>query len=128
MYHELRAFLHQLELDGDLRRITEPLAPEPDVPALVDAAAASHGPVLVMENIQGSSGSLVVGVHGTHNRIGRSLGLPVNTPVARIAAELDRRWNSFPLPWEKVPSGPSQEIVLTGNDVDLTVLPVYRVN
>ena len=128
MYHELRAFLHQLELDGDLRRITEPLAPEPDVPALADAAVTMRGPVIVMENIQGSTGSVVVGVHATHNRIGRTLGLPMNTPVAEIVAELDRRWSNYPVPWEEVPSGPCQEVVLEGNDVDLTDLPVYRVN
>ena len=128
MYHELRAFLHQLELDGDLRRITESLAPEPDVPALADAAIATRGPALLLENIQGSKCSVVVGIHATHNRIGRALGLPMDTATAKIVAELDRRWSNYPVPSEEVPTGPCQELVLQGNDVNLTDLPVYRVN
>lgn len=128
MYHDLRSFLKQLEADGDLLRISEPLAPEPDAAALADAAFQTRGPAILMENIRGAASPVVVGVHATHGRIGRALGMERNRSASEILAEIDRRWDRYPVASEVLPGGPCQEEVLEEDGVDLTRFPAYRIN
>jgi UbiD family decarboxylase len=129
-YQDLRAFLRDLEANGDLLRVVEPLAPEPDVAALADAAFLERGPAVLMEHVTGAAHPLVVGVHATHARIGRALGLPPGQAPSRVAAELDRLWQRYPVPPVQVErtDAPCKAMCRTGDEVSLISFPIVRGN
>lgn len=130
MYHDLRGFLRDLEANGDLLRVDQPLAPEPDAAALADAAFLERGPAVLMERIRGAVHPLVVGVHATHARIGRALGLPPDQSAARVAGELDRLWQRYPVPPILVDrdGAPCKAVRRTGDEASLTAFPILRGN
>jgi 4-hydroxybenzoate decarboxylase len=131
-FDDLRSFLDRLDTEGQLLRITEEVAPEPDLAAAANAAPrlGDRAPALYFDNVTGfTDARIALNVHGSWTNHALALGLPPGTPVKEQVAEFIRRWEDFPVPVERRDDPPWAENVLDGTDVDLfKVLPLFRLN
>src|SRR5918992_2051975 len=118
----LRAFLSMVERDfpEELLRIRAPVRRELDITSLVfELESAGKSPVVVYENVEGFTMPVVTNIAGNRRLLAACLGVPVpDLPTA--FRERCQRY----IPCEVVKSAPWQEIVLEGDDVDLTKLPI----
>jgi len=89
----------------------------------VGALVAEAGDTIVFEKLEGYEGFRLVDLLFVNRRAqARVLGCEPRE-VVRALAEVIRRG---PRPLKEVPDGPCQERVLTGDDVDLSLLPIVR--
>ena len=84
-------------------------------------------PCVVFENVRGSSIPLVTNMHASFPRLAMAIGLPYDATPADFIHEYGRR-EANPLPPVVVDGGsaPCHEVVLTGDDVDVTRLPILQ--
>ncbi|MFI5607737.1 non-oxidative hydroxyarylic acid decarboxylases subunit C [Amycolatopsis sp. NPDC051903] len=131
-HDDLRSFLTALDEQGQLLRVTEQVAPEPDLAAAANAVTklGAAAPALYFDDIAGfTDARIALNVHGSWANHALALGLPAGTGVKDQVAEFIRRWESFPVPVERRADPPWAENVLQGDDVDLfSVLPLFRLN
>src|SRR5437867_8712045 len=153
-YARLTDFLEELERDGELVRIRCEVDPELEVTEITDRMSKSNdprwglgGPALLFEKIKGSHIPLVINLLGSERRMARALRVKhVDEIAKRIAAmmkpdvpegglidkmkmlpDLARLAKSVSsMPPKIVASGPCQEVVKTGDQIDLGELPVIR--
>jgi 4-hydroxy-3-polyprenylbenzoate decarboxylase len=137
---DLRAWIALLEREGELKRVSAEVDPYLEITEIVDRAVKEGGPALLFENVKGSEHPLLINQFGTERRmclafdaqsldeVGRRLGdvLEMQPPQGLVQkvkglAKLKSIADSMP---KSVRSGPAQEVVLTGDDVDLGRLPV----
>jgi 4-hydroxy-3-polyprenylbenzoate decarboxylase len=129
-----------LEREGELVRVEAEVDPHLEVTEIVDRTVKTGGPALLFENPKGSSHSLLINQFGSERRMCLAFGVERLDEVAtkledvlemtppqglvekvRGLAKLKSIADSMP---KTVRSGPSQEIVLTGDEVDLDSLPI----
>jgi 4-hydroxy-3-polyprenylbenzoate decarboxylase len=144
-YGDLREFIAQLEADGDLRRIREPVSPHLEMTALCDRVLRAGGPALLFENATGFDMPVLGNLFGTTTRVARAMGVPdlkSLRPFGELLASLKepqpprgmkemlglgglvkRLWHMSP---REVGSPACQQRVWEGNDVDLGRLPVQH--
>ncbi len=146
-YASLRDFIAKLEAAGDLRRVTTPVSPELEMTEIQTRLLAEGGPAVLFENVRAADGRtwdmpVLVNLFGTVKRV--AMGME-RTPdrlreVGETLAFLRQPeppggWREavamFPLlktvmamKPKTVSSAPCQEIVLQGDDVDLSRLPI----
>ncbi len=137
---DLREWIALLERENELARVSAEVDPHLEVTEIVDRTVKAGGPALLFENPKGSSHPLLVNQFGTERRMCLALGVKRLDDVAarleevlemqppqglvekvRGLAKLKSIADSMP---KSVRSGPCQEIVLTGDDVDLDALPI----
>ena len=122
-YRDLRHYLATLEAHGKLRRITARVDPAWELAAITrrvfERYPDADRPALLFERVGGSSMPVAVGVLGGSRAI---YALAMETSVDDIAAKWARA-QATPLPPVEVANGACQEVVLTGDAVDLTALP-----
>ncbi len=119
-FHDLREFLSALEAAGDLARVSRPVDTRFEIAAGIRKMADTSGPALMFENVTGHD-MPVAGAVFT-NRFKALLALEVDS-----AAEGNARFSHGlrnPVEPRLVPSGECQEVVHTGNDIDLNSLPM----
>tara|TARA_B100000686_G_scaffold339686_1_gene414159 strand:- start:3249 stop:5078 length:1830 start_codon:yes stop_codon:yes gene_type:complete len=145
-YPSLREFISQLETEGELIRIIEPVSPILEISEIVDriSKAPDGGKALLFENIEGSSIPVLINAFGSIRRM--QIALEVDD-LNEIAKDIDRYLKMTPpntlgdkirlLPMlfeaSRVPptmvnqkKAPCQDIVIKGNDVDLNYLPILQ--
>jgi len=144
-YRDLREFVAQLERDGELRRVHAPVSPHLEMTALCDRVLRAGGPALLFERPTGHDIPVLGNLFGTPSRVARAMGvadLQSLRPFGQVLASLKE-----PAPpkglrdmmgmagllktlWQMAPrelrSGPCQEVVWEGHDVDLARLPVQH--
>jgi len=139
-YRDLRDFLTALEKAGELVRIKERVSPRLEISEITDRVSKQIGPALLFENVEGSDIPVAINLMGSPARM--KLALEIGSYqewTERLDFFLEPRMPSgiidklkmlpalgelasvFP---KIVNSAPCQEIVLRGDDVDLTKLPV----
>jgi len=137
---DLRDWIALLEREGELVRVSAEVDPHLEVTEIVDRTVKSGGPALLFENPKGSSHPLLINQFGTERRMCLAFGVerlddvaekledvlemqPPQGLVEKVKglAKLKSIADSMP---KSVRSGPCQEIVLTGDEVDLDVLPI----
>ena len=139
-YRNIGEFLRALEEDGDLVRVSAPVSPRLEISEIADRAVKGGGPALLFENVQGSKFPVAINTFASRERMRKALGIA-------SWEEWDERLDFFldPKPPEglldkiraiprvtelaavfpkTVRTAPSQEVVATGDAVDLTELPV----
>ena len=117
---DFRTYLDALRRAGQLVHIDKPVSPEFEVAAYVRKSSDTDGPAFVFENVIGHPGwKLAAGLYGTMARLPVALGCPIGQVVDRYGEAV-----RHPIAPRRVPSGPCQEVVLTGEDVDCTTLPI----
>ena len=142
-YADLRDFISQLEATGELKRVATEVSPQLEMTEICDRALRSGGPALLFERPTGHSIPVLGNLFGTVGRVAAAMGLndvKELKEVGKLLAYLKEPeppkgladlWEKFPLfkqvlnmaPKERS-SGPCQEIVWEGKDVDLARLPV----
>jgi 2,5-furandicarboxylate decarboxylase 1 len=127
MAQDLRTYLEELvdKHPEQLKVVDEEVDPVYEAAAIVhkiknDTSYPGY-PAVLFRNIKGSEMPLLLNLHGTFERVALSIGSDVKGMVPAYA---QREGN--PLPVKVVPSedAPVHEVVMTGNDIDLTKLPL----
>jgi 2,5-furandicarboxylate decarboxylase 1 len=111
---DFRTMLARMERDGHLRRVKKSIRPE-HITALCGKAPTA----IMCEAVAGYDIPVVGGLYWTRPRTASALGWREGELGARFAAGVSR-----PIAPETVSTGVCQEIVITGDDVDLTALPI----
>jgi 4-hydroxy-3-polyprenylbenzoate decarboxylase len=139
---DLRAWIALLERENELRRVSAEVDPDLEITEIVDRVVKAGGPALLFEKVKGSPHPLLINQFGTERRmclafgassldeVGQRLGdvLEMQPPEGLVAKvrglqKLKSIADSRP---KTVRSGRSQEVVLTGDEVNLDVLPIQR--
>lgn len=111
---DFRTMLTRMERAGHLRRVKRTIRPE-HITALCDKAPTA----IMCEAVEGYEVPVVGGLYWTRPRTASALGWREGELGPRFAASVSR-----PIPPETVNTGVCQEVVITGDDVDLTTLPI----
>ena len=118
----LRGFIELVERDfpDDIVRVAEPVRRELDITSTVfELERAGRSPIVVFENVEGFDMPVVTNVAGNRLLLAAALGVE---PDQLPAAYRTRCQNYVPV--ERVDSAPWQEVVLEGDQIDLTRLPI----
>ena len=145
-FKDLRAFLSFLDSKGELRHIKAPVSCELEITEIVDRVVASGGPALLFENVEGYNFPLVINLYGSHQRMAWALGVDhideltervrqiigmAQTPPSGIMSKLSTLGKLAGLARSQpklVRSAPCQDVVLTGDDADVNMLPALMNN
>jgi 2,5-furandicarboxylate decarboxylase 1 len=111
---DFRDMLARMEREGHLRRVAKTISPR-HITALCGKASSA----LLCEAVDDYDIPVVGGLYWTRARTASALGWPEGELGARFAACAAR-----PIAPELVNDAPCQEVVVTGDDVDLTMLPI----
>jgi 4-hydroxy-3-polyprenylbenzoate decarboxylase/2,5-furandicarboxylate decarboxylase 1 len=117
---DFRNFLMVLEQSGELVRIKEPIKIEYEVGALCRQLSDSTGPAVLLENIGDTGIPLAANIFGTRARLARGLGVSEAELLQHVAERLKSRVSVTPC---KNGAARCQEIVITGDEVDVTKIP-----
>ncbi len=142
-FKDLRDFINLLEQEGELKRISTEVDPYLEITEISDRTLRAGGPALLFENPKGSSIPLLANLFGNTRRIALAMGqedLEGLRDVGKLLAFLKEPtppsgWKDL---WQSLPSyksvlniaptvkksAPCQEIVLEGDAIDLTQLPI----
>ena len=143
-FKDLREFIAFLEHKREVRRVTAPVSCELEITELADRMVKSGGPALLFENVEGYDMPVVINLFGTHQRMAWALGVdhideltdrvrkllglaqgPPSGLVNKLRTLGDLMGIAKAQP-KIVRSGPCQEVVLTGDDVDVNRLPALK--
>src|SRR5918911_756636 len=139
---DLRAWIDLLEREGELVRVGAEVDPDLEITEIVDRTVKAGGPALLFERPKGSEHPLLINQFGTERRMCLAFGVDRLDDIAKRVADvlemqpptglmekvrglqkLKSIADSRP---KTVGKGVCQEIVLRGDDVDLTLLPIQR--
>ena len=144
-YQDLRDFIAQLEQRGQLKRISTEIDPYLEMTEIADRTLKAGGPALLFENVKGHSIPVLANLFGTPERVAMGMGQDSVTALRDVGKLLAFLKEPEPpkgfkdalslLPTYKkvlsmspkqVKKAPCQEVVLSGDDVDLTKLPIQH--
>ena len=144
-FKDLRDFISFLESKGDLRRITTPVNPELEITEICDRTVKQGGPALLFENVEGYDIPVLINMYGSEQRMAWALGVEkLDDLVQRVQGILGLMQGGAPkgimdklrmlgrlrelasFQSKIVRSGPCQEVVHTGDDVDLFKYPILK--
>lgn len=142
-YRDLRDFIDQLESQGELKRIIQEVDPVLEMTEICDRTLKAGGPALLFENPKGHETPVLANLFGTPKRVAMGMGkddVSALREIGELLAFLKEpdppkglrdAWSKLPIfkqvmnmgPKE-VRSAPCQQVVLSGEDVDLHRLPI----
>jgi len=142
-YRDLREFIEQLEKDGDLKRIRQRIDPNLEITEIADRTLQRQGPALLFEQAGDSKIPLLANLFGTEQRVARAMGdsqLESLREVGKLLAFLKEpeppkgfidALKTLPIYKKildmspRVVSKPKcQQVKITGDNVDLSILPI----
>src|SRR5262245_7827593 len=128
---DLRDWLERVETMGELRRITQEVDPVEEMGAITYMVGKRIGsPALLFDNIKGHPGrarALFNLLGSSNNRIAVTLGMQPGRPPMDLIQEARERLSRRLPPVEiDARNAPVHEVVLTGDDIDLTRLPAPK--
>ena len=142
-YRDLRDFISQLEQRGQLTRVKHTISPHLEMTEICDRTLRADGPALLFERAAGSTMPVLANLFGSVGRV--ALGMGEESPqalreVGQLLACLKEpeppkgmkdAWDKLPafkqvlnMAPRKLKRGLCQEIIIEGEDVDLTELPI----
>jgi len=145
-YHSLREFVDRLENENELIRINDQVSPILEITEITDRVSKQPegGKALLFENIEGSNIPVLINAFGSLKRINIALGVH---DIEKIPRDIDKylkikppsslleKVKLLPMLLEAAAFPPKivssqkascQEVVLTGNDVDLGIIPILQ--
>ncbi len=144
-YKDLRDFIHQLEAKGELVRISKEIDTDLEMTEIADRTLRAGGPALLFENPKNHTMPVLANLFGTPERVAMGMGqnsVEALREVGKLLAYLKEPeppkglkdlWQKLPvfkqvlnMPAKTVKKGPCQEVVISGEEVDLTQIPVQR--
>jgi 4-hydroxy-3-polyprenylbenzoate decarboxylase len=142
-YRDLREFIAQLESGGELIRVSEPVSPKLEMTALADQVLRRGGPALLFQNVPGCDMPVLANLFGTPRRVALGMGADTLADLRQVGQVLATLKEPEPprglkdggrllamakALWDMKParkrSGPVQDVVLQGSEVDLTRWPI----
>ncbi|MDG4718434.1 MULTISPECIES: UbiD family decarboxylase [Thalassospira] len=146
-YQSLRDFMDALEKTGRLVRVTEPVSPNLEMTEIQTRLLAEGGPAVLFENVVGDDGKkydmpVLVNLFGTVDRVAAGMNRKpeelreVGETLAFLKqpeppASIREAFSMLPLAKtvmamkpKTVSKAPCQEVVLQGDDIDLSKIPV----
>ena len=141
MAYDLHRFVADLEAAGELKRIRAEVDPRLEITEIYDRVVKRGGPALLFENVRGSEIPLLINAYGTDRRMAMALGRePEDVGKALMALLKTKPPRSFreaislarqakdvlSFPPKRVRRAKCQQVVLTGDDVDLAKIPVLH--
>ena len=142
-YKDLRDFIAQLELQGELKRIHTEVDPYLEITEICDRTLKAQGPALLFENVKGSTVPVLANLFGTPKRVAMGMGkesVEALREVGKLLAFLKEPEPPKGLKdaWEKMPvfkqvlnmspkeikKAPCQDVVYEGDEVNLDMIPV----
>lgn len=142
-YKDLRDFIAQLEQRGELVRVTAEVDPVLEMTEIADRTLRAGGPAILFENPKGSRIPVLANLFGTTQRVALGMGqedVSALREVGKLLAFLKEpeppkglkdAFSKLPIfkqvlnmSPKQVKKAPCQDVVLTGDDVDLTQLPI----
>ncbi|HVK06534.1 MAG TPA: menaquinone biosynthesis decarboxylase [Armatimonadaceae bacterium] len=136
-------FIRALEAAGELKRISRPVDPALEITEIADRVVKAEGPALLFENPRGYGMPVAINTFASRKRMSMALGVSDFDEIAREIEKLVALPGSMPpgllgkaalLPGlaqigrntapRIVRDAPCQEVVKTGDDVNLGELPV----
>ena len=142
-FKDLRDFIKLLEQEGELKRISAEVDPYLEITEISDRTLRAGGPALLFENPKGSSIPLLANLFGNTRRIALAMGqedLEGLRDVGKLLAFLKEPsppsgWKDL---WQSLPSyknvlnisptvkksAPCQEVIIEGDAINLTQLPI----
>jgi len=141
-FSSLRDFIDRLEAAGRLVRVTASVSPKLEITEIQTRLLAENGPAVLFENVEGSDMPLLANLFGTVERV--AWGMDREPDTLRELGEMLAFFKQpeppggFREAMEMAPlvkaalamrpktlsRAPCQEIVLTGDDIDLSRLPI----
>jgi len=118
-YQDLRAFLTALKNSGDLVDITRPVALKYDVAKALAKTSSVQGPALMFTQT-GTDFPLVAGVYGNRRLALKAFEATEQTIHDKVLKGINNQIG----PVDFKGASPCQEVVLTGDAIDVTKLPV----
>jgi 4-hydroxy-3-polyprenylbenzoate decarboxylase len=140
-YRHLQEFIRRLEQAGELQRIKEPVSPYLEITEITDRVCKAGGPALLFEHLPGYNLPVLMNAFGSLKRICLALEVDSLDDIAaeilsfleaeantlmkklQLLPKLARLSRMFP---KTVSKAPCQEMVFTGEEVDLRSLPVLH--
>ncbi len=142
-YKDLRDFIGQLETQGELKRIAQPISPHLEMTEICDRTLRAEGPALLFENPTGYDIPVLGNLFGTPKRVAMGMGADSVTALREIGKLLATLKEPEPpkglrdaldkLPIYKqvlnmapkvVKNAPCQTHIIEGADVDLAKFPI----
>ena len=115
----LREQIARLRELGALSTVERPVSPVHELAAVAQRCDVENGPALLFTDVGKHSGRVVIGTDGTRDRVAAALGVEVGELTERYARAL-----TDPIRPVEAGSGPVHENVRTGDEIDLTELPI----
>ena len=144
-YSDLRDFISQLQLLGELKRIQIPVSPYLEMTEICDRTLRTSGPALIFEQPTGHSIPVLGNLFGTPRRVALGMGAEDVGELRKIGHLLATLKEPEPPRgikdvlglgsmikslWDMAPrehrSAPCQDVIWEGNDVDLAKLPIQH--
>ena len=144
-YKDLRDFIHQLEAKGELVRISKEIDTDLEMTEIADRTLRAGGPALLFENPKNHTMPVLANLFGTPERVAMGMGqnsVEALREVGKLLAYLKEPeppkglkdlWQKLPvfkqvlnMPAKTVKKASCQEVVISGEEVDLTQIPVQR--
>ena len=146
MARDLRGFIKQLEQRGQLRRISAAVDSDLEIAEIANRMLQRGGPGLLFENVKGSPYPVAINLLGTVERVCWAMNMESPQELETLGKKLALLYQ--PRPPKKVSQAidlgkvlfdvlrakpdrdlfpPCQQVVVKGDDVDLTTLPMLRV-
>ena len=142
-FDDLRDFITQLEDKGLLKRISQEIDPYLEMTEISDRTLRAGGPALLFENPKGYNMPVLTNLFGTTERVAMAMGKDDVTQLREVGEWLaflkepeppkgiKSLWETLPIfkqvlnmPLKRVRNPLCQKIVMQGDAVDLTKLPI----
>jgi 4-hydroxy-3-polyprenylbenzoate decarboxylase len=142
-YRDLRDFINRLEAMGELKRVQTEVDPNLEMTEICDRVLRAGGPAILFENPRGSDVPVLANLFGTTRRVALGMGadsMEALREVGKLLAFLKEpdppkgmkeAWKALPkfkkvldMAPKTVRKAPCQEVVIEGDDVDLSKLPI----
>ena len=132
---DLQEFIHTLQHTGNLCCITEQVETELELADITVQVSTNHGPALMFEKPGGHDIPVLTNAFGAIERICTALGTEdIETAVARVKdmlleyeeSSINKENGKAEPETPGIDPPPCREIILEGDDVDISKLPVPR--
>ena len=142
-YKDLRDFIAQLEQSGELKRIQTEVDPYLEMTEISDRVLKKAGPALLFENVKGHNIPVLANLFGTPKRVAMGMGedsVSALREVGKLLAflkepeppkglkdalrTLPKYKKVLDMAPKKIKRAPCQKIVLEGEAVDLSKIPI----
>ena len=143
-FKDLRDFISFLEDKGELKRIKATVSCELEIAEVCDRVVKKGGPALLFENVEGYDIPVLINIYGTEQRMAWALGVErLNDLVERVQGLIGLMQGPPEGIMEKlrtlgqlakmasfqpkvVKRAPCQEVVISGDEVDLNRYPILK--